>query len=417
MIYKSVKGMNDILPAESARWQFLEQTARSHFSLYGYAELRTPIVEPTKLFQRSVGESTDIVTKEMYTFEDKGGEFLTLRPEGTAAVARSVLEHNLINTTSPHLKVFYLGPMYRRERPQKGRFRQFHQIGAENFGSLNPASDAEVIEMLARLFNKLGIEGLILSLNSLGEGDERKNYEQILREFLAKNSMGYCVDCQQRILFNPLRVLDCKNSACRQLVEGHPVILDFLGDESRTHFELVQKILTSFKIPFEVNPRMVRGLDYYQRTVFEFTSAKLGAQSALAAGGRYDSLIKDLGGPDIPGIGFALGVERLLLLLPEKLEEKKSRKIFIAFLGGEARSRALLLACDLRNHGYQCEMNYDEKSLKSQMRWAEKLGSSHVVIVGENEIRQNRVIVKNYATKEQVEVCLDELPGYFKRQT
>ncbi len=407
--------MHDVLSADAERWQFVEKTARDHFALYGFAEIRTPIVEQTALFERSVGALTDIVQKEMFTFEDKDHDSLTLRPEGTAGVVRAVLEHNLINSQSPDLKVFYLGPMFRRERPQKGRYRQFYQIGVENFGSSSPLADAETIEMLARFLNKVGVSEWSLHLNSLGQKDDRTKYQDHLRLFFEKNKNSYCTDCQERMDRNPLRVLDCKKTICQELATEHPVILDFLNDESLQHFKEVQNILTQMGIPFLVNPKMVRGLDYYQRTVFEFTCPKLGAQSAVAAGGRYDSLVKDLGGPDSPGVGFALGVERLLLLLPEKLEEKKNQKIFIAFLGEKARTEALTIASGLRIHSLECEMNYEVKSLKSQMRRADQIGSSHVIILGEDELKKGMAAVRNLNLKTQEEVSLQSLVNYFKK--
>lgn len=405
--------MNDILPAESAKWQFLEQTAREHFALYGYLELRMPVLEETSLFQRSVGELTDIVQKEMYTFEDKGGDSLTLRPEGTASVVRSAIEHNLINQNSPDLKVYYMGPMYRRERPQKGRFRQFYQIGVESFGSSSPEADAEVIEMLASYFKKVGLSSSTLQLNSLGEGHERKIYQEKLQDFLNKNKSKFCDDCKQRISRNPLRVLDCKSPTCQELSQNHPDILDFLEKESLDHFESVKKILDRWNVPYQINPKMVRGIDYYQRTVFEFISDKLGAKDAIAAGGRYDSLVKDLGGPDIPGTGFAIGMERLLMLLPDVQKETGEKKVYLAHLGAEAKEKAFEIATQLRSSGVVCELDFEDKSLKSQMRRADKLGSTHLIILGEDEMKNNKAQVKDFSTKDQTEVSIDNIISHF----
>lgn len=413
MKYKSISGMHDILPADSAKWQFVERTAREHFALYGYAEIRTPILEETGLFQRSVGELTDIVQKEMYTFEDKDGDSLTLRPEGTASIVRSAIEHNLINQTSPDLKVYYLGPMYRRERPQKGRFRQFYQIGAESFGSKAPYADAEIIELLASYLKKVGLNEWTLQINSLGEGRERKAYQEKLKAFLLGNESAFCDNCKERIGKNPLRVLDCKNPKCRELSKNHPDILDFLQGESRDHFETVKKTLDELNVPYQVNPKMVRGLDYYQRTVFEFVSDKLGAQGTVAAGGRYDSLVCDLGGPDIPGTGFALGVERLLLLLPE-LAKPAVKKIFIACLGREARTEGEKIAADLRQTGIAAEIEADEKSLKSQLRRADKLVCTHVIILGDEELKSQKAQVKDLAAGTQQEVLLTALRTNFQ---
>lgn len=408
MKYRAVKGMNDILPSEMAKWLRVEASARSHFALYGYAEIRTPLVEETALFQRSVGEETDIVKKEMYTFADRDETSLCLRPEATASTIRAAIEHHLIDPNAPELKVFYIGPMYRRERPQKGRFRQFYQIGVENFGSDSPLADAEVIEMTASFLKALGVEGWSLNVNSLGKGDERKKYETALRHFLEKNKKDFCEDCRERIDRNPLRVLDCKNESCQKLFSGHPPILDFLGEESRNHFELVQKSLRSAGIPFKIDPTIVRGLDYYQRTVFEFTSDKIGAKSAIAAGGRYDSLVKDLGGPDVPGTGLAIGMERLLMLCPE-ITASGEKKVFIAALGEKARETASGLARDIRAAGIPCEMEYAERSLKSSLRKADKGSFPYVVIIGDEELRKGEVQLKDFRNKTEDRVRLDNL--------
>lgn len=400
--------MNDILPSEMPKWLRVEAFARSHFALYGYAEIRTPIVEETALFQRSVGEETDIVKKEMYTFADRDETSLCLRPEATASTIRAAIEHHLIDPNAPELKVFYIGPMYRRERPQKGRFRQFYQIGVENFGSDFPLADAEVIEMTASLLRKLGVEGWSLNLNSLGKGDERKKYETALRQFLERNKKDFCNDCRERIDRNPLRVLDCKNETCQKLASGHPSILDFLGTESRDHFATVQKTLTTAGIPFKVDPTIVRGLDYYQRTVFEFTSDKIGAKSAIAAGGRYDSLVKDLGGPDIPGTGLAIGMERLLMLCPE-VAVSAEKRVFIAALGEKARETASGLAREIRAAGIPCEMEYAEKSLKSQLRKADKGGFPYVVILGDEELKRGEVQLKDFRNKTEDRISLEGL--------
>ncbi|MDO8520183.1 MAG: histidine--tRNA ligase [Deltaproteobacteria bacterium] len=408
MTLKSIPGMKDILPEESTQWHRVEGAARRLFTLYGYSEIRTPLLEETSLFKRSVGELTDIVTKEMYTFEDKDGGSLTLRPEGTASVVRAAIEHNLINVSSPQLKVYYLGPMYRRERPQKGRFRQFYQIGVENFGSQAPLADAEVIQMADSFFKQLGIKNLTLFINSLGLASERKKYQDELQKFLSKKKEKFCADCQQRITRNPLRVLDCKNPSCAELTKGHPAILNFLDPESAGHFSEVQSALKRAGVPFTVNPKMVRGLDYYQRTVFEFVSEELGAQSTLAAGGRYDSLVKDLGGPDIPGTGFAIGLERLLMLIPPA-EKVSGKKVFIAFMGKEAQVKAQEIAMQLRAAGCAAEMDFEEKSLKSQLRRADKLVSTHVIILGEEELKKGEAQVKDFHAKTQANIPLKNL--------
>lgn len=408
--------MHDILPADQARWQLLEQTARDHFTLYGYSELRTPIVEESALFCRSVGEMTDIVQKEMYTFEDKGGGSLTLRPEGTASIVRSAIQNNLINQTSPELKVYYMGPMYRHERPQKGRFRQFYQIGVENFGSASAEADAEVIEMLASYLKKVGVIDWKILLNSLGEGHERRHYGEQLKGYLNKNSSKFCENCKLRIERNPLRVLDCKNPSCQKLAEGHPNILDYLEEVSKNHFEAVKAGLDRLGIPYCIDPNMVRGIDYYQRTVFEFVSDKLGVKDTIAAGGRYDSLVKDLGGPNIPGTGFAIGLERLLMLLPQTDHDQFRMRIFLSALGLQARQKAFEMAAQLRGAGLACELDYEEKSLKAQMRRADRLKSTHVLILGDDELKRNVVQIKEFAGKSQSEVPLGDVLTYFQKQ-
>ncbi len=410
MKFKSVKGMNDILPAEAPLWQFVERSARDHFSVYGYSELRTPILEPTALFQRGVGETTDIVGKEMYTFEDKGGDLLTMRPEGTASIVRAVIEHNLINHTSPDLKIYYMGPMYRRERPQKGRYRQFHQIGVENFGSFSPEADADVIHMVATFLNKLGVTNWTLLLNSLGTLEERKVYQNQLKNFLSPHEDKFCDDCRVRLVKNTLRVLDCKNPTCIELTKNHPSILDVLGQESRDHFQKVQHILSALNVSYQINPKMVRGLDYYQKTVFEFVSSELGAQSTIAAGGRYEGLVEDLGGPALPGVGFAMGVERLLLLMPP--HKFKEEKFYVATMGDQAREVGLALIQKLRQAGRQTEWDYEGRSLKSQLKRADRFGATCVLILGDEELSKSQIQVKNFLLGTQTTIPLDQLDQY-----
>jgi len=412
MNYKAVKGMHDILPAEIAAWQKLESLAREHFALYGYAEIRTPILESTSLFQRGVGETTDIVQKEMFTFEDQGGDWLTLRPEGTAAVVRSVIENNLVNIQAPQLKVYYTGAMFRRERPQKGRLRQFHQMGVECFGSQAPETDAEIIEMISIFLQKAGVGPVKLLINSLGKKSERQAYQSKLKEFFSPKSSSLCVECQKRLEKNPLRVLDCKNPDCQKVAVGHPIILDSLEDESRSHFEKVKLCLTQAKIEFTVQPTMVRGLDYYERTVFEFVSDRLGAQSTLAAGGRYDGLLKDLGGPDLPGVGFALGVERLLLAIGESEKIQPPRLIYVAWVGDSCAETAMQIARDIRAANLICEIDYEGRSLKSQMRRADKLGALEVIILGEEEMKKQEVLVRHLLLQNQTNISLSNLNTY-----
>lgn len=405
MSIAGIKGMNDILPGDVETWQFLEQKARDVFQVYGFSEIRVPVVEKTELFCRSIGETTDIVEKEMYTFEDKSGNSLTLRPEGTAPVMRSFIQNKLYNLDSVN-KLYYFGPMFRYERPQKGRYRQFHQIGAEVLGVDDPKVDAQLLAMLLHYFEAVGIADVELQINSLGCPECRPAYREALVDFLADRVEALCADCQRRYQANPLRTLDCKVPGCKESTHEAPSVLEHLCTGCGEHFDSVQSHLKGLRLPYAVNERMVRGLDYYTKTTFELVTDRLGAQSAVAAGGRYDGLIKDLGGPAIPGIGFAMGVERLVLLKGEDRIAARGPELFIAALGKEAASRAFVLMSELQRKGFCVEMDYQGKSLKSQMRRADKLKARFALILGEEELEKNSAPVRDMAGGEQDEVAL-----------
>jgi histidyl-tRNA synthetase len=409
MKVSAIKGFSDILPGAVETWQFVEEKARQVFASYNFSEIRIPIIEKTELFTRSLGETTDIVEKEMYTFPDRDakGSLLTLRPEGTAGVVRAYIESEMYKI-EPVRKLYYLGPMFRRERPQKGRTRQFHQIGAEALGRGDPFIDAEILLLLNDLFAAVGLRGTSLQLNSLGCVQCRPHYREILLAFLRQREQALCENCRRRMERNPLRVLDCKEPGCIAETKDAPSILDSLCEPCREHFESVQRCLRQAEIGYILNPRMVRGLDYYCRTTFEWTSNQLGAQNSVAAGGRYDGLVQDLGGPLIPGIGFALGVERLTLLIGMSgLATPHTPALYIVWVGARAREWAFPLVHRLRQKGLSVEMEAEEKSLKSQMRRADKLKAASVLIVGEDELNKRMVIVRDMASKQQLEVPLD----------
>lgn len=411
MKINAVKGFSDILPGEVENWQFIEEKARRVFGLYDFSEIRIPILEKTELFSRSIGDTTDIVEKEMYTFADQDakGSLLTLRPEGTAGVVRAYVEAKLYQL-EPVQKLFYLGPMFRRERPQKGRLRQFHQIGAEALGRRDAYIDAEILLLLSDLFRELGLDRVMLELNTLGCVQCRPRYRQELLAFLKEREDRLCPNCRRRIERNPLRALDCKEEGCIKLTGEAPSILDYLCDACRGHFGTVQRLLRETGVEYRLNPRMVRGLDYYCRTTFEWTSDRLGSQNAVAAGGRYDGLVEDLGGPPTPGVGFAIGIERLALLLQlGHVEEGPRLGLYLIWIGKEARDWAFPVIHKLRRSGMSVEMEGEERSLKSQMRRADKMRAGLVLIAGDQELRSGKAILRNMDTKEQSEVALDRI--------
>jgi histidyl-tRNA synthetase len=406
---QAVRGFRDVLPGEVALWQKVEAIARSVLERYGFREIRIPILEKTELFSRSIGESTDIVEKEMYTFTDRSGISLTMRPEATAGILRAYIEHSLYQL-EPVSKLYCIGPMFRHERPQRGRYRQFHQINAEVLGSSDPRTDAELLALLRTLFEELGLRELDFQLNSLGCPSCRPGFRSKVAEYLGTKRARLCSDCQRRLMTNPLRVYDCKVETCREALAGAPVILDELCQECEAHFLSVQKNLSLLGIPFSVNPFIVRGLDYYRRTTFEVLSSDLGAQNAVCGGGRYDGLMGELGGPDLPGIGFAIGEERLVSILEGRAgAPTSSLDLFLAALGEEATEKAFLYLDKARRLGLRAEMDFRGGSLKAQMRRANKLGSRRLLILGEAELSKGMATVKDMADGTQVEIPLDEL--------
>ena len=412
MSVTAIKGMNDVLPGEVETWQFLEKSARDVFGLYGFSEIRTPIAEKTELFCRSIGETTDIVEKEMYTFSDKSGNSLTLRPEGTAPVMRSFIQ-NRLHTLDPVSKLYYMGPMFRYERPQKGRYRQFHQIGVEVLGIEDAKIDAQVLAMLHQYFVRIGIESVSLQVNSLGCPECRPLYRKELISYLESRLDKLCAECQRRYQTNPLRVLDCKAAGCQAATVDAPSVLDHLCSPCDEHFSKVKHYLKRLEIPFVVNSRMVRGLDYYVRTTFELVTDQLGSQNAVAAGGRYDGLVESLGGPALPGIGFAIGLERLVLMKGEQRITPPKPQLFIAAIGAEAADRAFVLMSQLQVAGVRVEMDYLGKSLKAQMRRANKLNADFTLIIGEEELETGQAQLKNMSDSSQSLVDLEALVELF----
>jgi len=406
MKYKTLKGLQDILPPDITIWQHIESTAGNIFRNYGYQEIRLPIIESTDIFIRSIGETSDIVEKEMYTFEDKGGRSVTLRPEGTASFVRAYVQHHLYNNPAPQ-KFYYTGPMFRYERPQAFRYRQFYQIGAEAMGIDDPKLDTEIISMLSRLLSAIGLEGLNFQITSIGCKKCRPAYREALKKFLKDRLDSFCSDCQRRYDLNPLRILDCKVPACIESRKGSPPLIDYLCEECDTHFEGLKKNLSELKIPHTINPNLVRGLDYYTKTAFEVTSENLGSQSAVAAGGRYDSMVDEFGGPPTPGIGFAMGMERIIPLIKEFINISEGPEIFLCPLGNAASEKALILTEQLRSEGLWAEMNFDGTSLRSQMRKANKVGAKRVVVIGDDEIANNMAVIKNMQDREEINARLD----------
>lgn len=415
---QSLTGMNDILPDTVSLWQRLETTCRQVFAHAGFAEIRTPLLEATALFSRGIGDDTQVVQKEMYTFLDKGGDSVTLRPEGTAGVVRAYIEHAL-QAQEEVLKLYYMGPMFRYERPQKGRLRQFHQIGVEVFGVDSPFADAEVITLADRIAKGVGLSGYQLFLNTLGTKEEREPYLAKLIIYFSKFSHDLCGECQKRLHKNVLRIFDCKNPQCASVAEDAPFLMDDLSPRSRGHFESVQNALTVAGVAFEVKPRVVRGLDYYEKTTFEFVSDQLGAQSAFCGGGRYNQLVAELGGKDTPGVGFGMGCERVIMLMEQAVSvgavrEPPMNGIYFVAIADRALPEAPLqkareLVQRLRDAGVRADAGFEAKSLKSQMRRANKLGYAKAAILGEDELAKNVVTLKDLVTGEQSEVPFEEL--------
>jgi histidyl-tRNA synthetase len=409
-----VKGFHDILPEHTAKWAFIVETARKSLERFGFREIIPPIMEKTELFARSIGEVTDIVEKEMYTFEDRGGESLSLRPEATAGILRAVAEHSLLSR-DPLLKLYSIGPMFRRERPSKGRFRQFFQINAEVLGNDSPYTDAETIAAAYAIMSALGASDLVMEINSVGCTQCRSDYRVVLRKYLDKHLSGLCGDCLRRYDTNPLRILDCKAPACSEIASRAPVIVDSLDDSCREHFQSLQQILELLEIPFELEPRLVRGLDYYTRTAFEIIHKELGRSKAVGGGGRYDKLLSQLGGEDVSGIGFAMGIERLSLAVSDNDPRfPRCVDIYLAILGDAARNIGVKLANNLRCHGFTVETRYSTMSLKAQMKLADKLGAKKVIMLGEDECNRGELTVRDMETKQQVPVKIGQIVNYLQ---
>lgn len=411
------KGTQDILPADSAKWQYVENVARETFKKYNYGEIRTPMFEHYEVISRSVGDTTDIVTKEMYDFHDKGDRHITLRPEGTAPVVRSYVENKLFAPeVQKPVKVYYIGSMFRYERPQAGRLREFHQLGVECFGSKNPATDVETIAMAYQLFNTLGIKDVTLHLNSLGNTESRLAYRQALIDYLTPMRESLSKDSQRRLDENPLRVLDSKEKEDKLAVENAPSILDYLDEESQAHFDEVRTMLESLNIPYVIDTNMVRGLDYYNYTIFEFITTIDKSELTICAGGRYDSLVEYFGGPETAGFGFGLGLERLLLVLDKQgitLPVEEGLDVYIAVLGSEANGKALELAQAIRHQGFKAERDYLGRKIKAQFKSADAFKAKTVITLGESELESGQVSVKNNTTREEVTVSFEELTENF----
>ena len=404
------RGTEDVLPKDSKLWQYIENTARGVCGCFGYKEIRTPVFEHTELFNRGVGETTDVVQKEMYTFEDKGGRSITLKPEGTATLVRSYIENSLYANPQP-TKLSYIIPCFRYEKPQSGRLREFHQFGIECFGAESPETDAEVISLAHMFLDRLGIRDVKLNINSIGCKTCRGEYNKKLREYFEGCRDELCETCRERLEKNPMRIIDCKSEVCHALAEKAPKIIDYLCDDCRGHFDATRAGLENMGIDYEINPDIVRGLDYYTRTVFEFTSDCLGAQSTVCGGGRYSGLVEQLGGKPAEGIGFAAGIERLVLVMRaqglDRAGGEDSPELFVAVMGSEAESYAQKLIYELRKNGVRAEQDLCGRSLKAQMKYADKLGAAFSTVIGENEICEKKAVLKNMKNGEQTEISLD----------
>ena len=411
------KGTKDVLPQDSYKWQYVEGVARETAKLFHLKEIRTPVFEHTELFQRGVGDTTDIVTKEMYTFKDKGDRFMTLKPEGTAGVVRSFIENGMYGGVLP-AKMYYITPAFRYERPQAGRLREFHQFGVELFGAKSAQTDAEAIAMADTLLKKLGLQ-VKLYINSIGCPTCRAAYNKALKDFFQPHLDGLCYDCKTRYEKNPLRLLDCKEEACKQVNKDAPSILDYLCEDCHNHFEEVKTSLDLAGIAYEIDPRIVRGLDYYTRTVFEFVSSAIGAQGTVCAGGRYDGLIQELGGNSVPAVGFAAGIERLLIVMEQTgveipCEEKPT--VYLAGMDGDCRKKAFELAIVLRKAGIFAEIDHMERSIKAQFKYADKIGAKYVAVIGGNELNEGVMNVKNMTDGTSEQVAFDSVLAYFQNK-
>ncbi|MCI7801689.1 histidine--tRNA ligase [Eubacterium sp.] len=415
LITKAIKGTKDVLPNESYKNQYIEATCLGVAENFGYKEMRTPVFEHTELFQRGVGDTTDVVQKEMYTFDDKGGRSITLRPEGTAGAARAFLENGLSNEALPQ-KICYLTSCYRYEKPQAGRLREFHQFGIECFGATSPLADAEMISLAKQIFDELGVKDLHLELNSIGCPECRAEYHKALKEYFSQYKDKLCDTCNDRLERNPMRILDCKSPVCSEIAKGAPVVLDYLCDECREHFQKVKAYLDAANIEYIVNPQIVRGLDYYTKTVFEFVSDAIGSQGTVCGGGRYDGLLEELGGQHTPSLGFGMGLERLQLVMEAQgcnFPEPSRPDLFIVAMGEKATLKAVEIAKDMRDEGFSVVYDLNGRSLRAQMKYADKLGAKFNVVIGDNEVENKVVSLKDMATGESSEINLDTFVNGF----
>lgn len=410
VITKKIKGTEDVLPKDSYRWQFVEDVMRKESAAYGFKEIRTPVFEQTELFARGVGQTTDVVQKEMYTFDTKGGESVTLRPEGTAGAARAVLEHGLVNDSLP-IKASYFVSCYRYEKPQAGRLREFHQFGLECYGTQSPVADAELICAAQSIFDRLGIKQLRLEINSIGCPTCRAEYHKALKEYFYGYKDELCETCNSRLEKNPMRILDCKSPICSKIAQGAPKITDYLCDECKEHFASVQKYLDAAGVEYTVNPTIVRGLDYYTKTVFEFVTDFIGAQGTVCGGGRYDGLIEELGGKHLPSLGFAMGIERLLMLMDKQgieIPQPSTCDLYVAVMGESASLKSFEIIKAVRSCGLIAETDIVGRGLRAQMKYADKIGAKFSMVLGDNEIEQGKAVIKNMSSGEQTEIVLDD---------
>lgn len=413
MNIKAVRGTKDVFGDDSVKYDYVVKTAGEYFDKYGFQRIITPIFEETSLFKRGIGEGTDIVSKEMYTFEDRGGRSCTLRPEGTASVVRAYLEHKVF-ATEDVTRWYYHGSMFRYERPQTGRYREFNQVGVEVLGKKDPTLDAEIISMAFEFLGKLGLEELEVQINSIGGKESRTKYREALINYLTPKKDKLCNDCQNRYENNPLRVLDCKVDSCKEEVKGAPILTDYLNEDELKHYNTVKEYLDLFGVRYVENPKLVRGLDYYSNTVFEIVTNKLGAQGTVLAGGRYDTLVEQMGGKETPAFGFAMGVERAMLLLGDR-KLKDNEKFFIVWLGEGSKAPAFKLAKEIRNSDLIVTLEYEEKSMKAQMKRADKIGATKVLILGEDEVKENKVVLKDFASGTQEKYSIDEILNILKK--
>lgn len=415
LITKAIKGTKDVLPNDVHKNQYIEATALGVAEQFGYKEIRTPVFEHTELFQRGVGDTTDVVQKEMYTFDDKGGRSITLRPEGTAGAVRSYLENGLCNEALPQ-KVCYITSCYRYEKPQAGRLREFHQFGVECFGTASPLADAEIIALAKSIFDNLEVKNLSLEINSIGCPTCRAEYHKALKEYFEGKKDQLCDTCKDRLDRNPMRILDCKSPVCSEIAKDAPVVIDYLCDECKEHFEKVQQYLNAQNIEYKINPKIVRGLDYYTKTVFEFVSNSIGAQGTVCGGGRYDGLVEELGGQHTASLGFGMGLERLMMLMEAQncpFPEPNKADLFIVAMGDKATLKALEISKDMRAEGFSCLMDLNQRSVRAQMKYANKLGAKFNLVIGDNEVESKTAMLKNMATGEESEIALDTFVNGF----